>query len=341
MRTLLALKHLPGAIAALMSLSLLWAPPSAADDVAKPNPKIWRVPDAGALPYDAHGQEVRRGRDLITATYAHIGPDVADSAKRFAGNNLSCGNCHLEAGTKKFGLPIFGLYGDFPKYSARTGAEISIDDRINSCMTRSMNGRPLPVNSPQMKALVSYVKFLSTGLAPGQQLSGHGAGTMPDLDRAADPVRGEKVYQRACLGCHNTDGSGVARDPKAMQLGYAVPPLWGKDSFNDGAGMARIGDLANFVHSNMPHGADYLNPLLSDDESWDVAAYVESQPRPQKSGLGQDYSGRLLDKPVDTPYGPYADDFPAAQHKFGPFGPIRAEIERLKAEKKQTPGESR
>jgi len=204
-----------------------------------------------------------------------------------------------------------------------------------------MNGRSLPVNGPEMKALVSYVKFLSSGLAPGQQLSGHGAGKMADLDRAADPARGENIYQRACLGCHNTDGSGVARDPGAMQLGYAVPPLWGKDSFNDGAGMARISDLANFVHTNMPHGADYLNPLLSDEDSWDVAAYVESQPRPQKPGLDKDFSGHLLEKPVDAPYGPYADDFPADQHKYGPFGPIRAEIERLKAEKKKEPSESR
>ena len=62
----------------------------------------------------------------------------------YAGNNLACGDCHLEAGTKKFGLPIFGLYDEFPKYSARAGAEITIEERVNSCMTRSMNGRAMP-----------------------------------------------------------------------------------------------------------------------------------------------------------------------------------------------------
>jgi len=187
-------------------------------------------------------------------TYAYLGPHAPDRDTRFAGNNLACSNCHLEAGTKKFGLPIYGLAFDFPRYSARTGAEISIEDRINSCMTRSMNGRPLPVQSPDMQALAAYVNFLSTGVTPGEQIPGHGAGAIPNLDRAADPKHGKLVYARACLDCHNTNGSGIARSPQALSLGYAVPPLWGADSFNDGAGMARLITLANFLHSNMPHG---------------------------------------------------------------------------------------
>ena len=203
-----------------------------------------------------------------------------------------------------------------------------------------MNGRPLPVQSPDMQALAAYVNFLSTGVTPGEQVPGHGAGTMPNLDRAADPKHGKLVYARACLDCHNTNGSGIARSPQAMSLGYAVPPLWGADSFNDGAGMARLITLANFLHSNMPHGADYRNPMLSDEEAWDVAAYVEQQARPHKAGLEHDFSSDLLDKPVDTAYGPYADGFPEEQHKYGPFAPIRAEIERLKGEKGQNAGQS-
>ena len=121
-------------------------------------PPVWTVPDINALPDDAAGRLVRHGRDLMT--YAYIGPHAADGDTRFAGNNLACCNCHLEAGTKKFGLPIFGLASNFPRYSARTGADISIEERINSCMTRSMNGRPLPVQSPDMQALAAYVKDL-------------------------------------------------------------------------------------------------------------------------------------------------------------------------------------
>jgi thiosulfate dehydrogenase len=290
------------------------------------------VPEIGALPNDAYGQQVRRGRDLVTATYAHIGPNVPDPAKRFAGNNLACSNCHLNAGTKKFGIPLFGLFELFPQYSARAGAEITIEDRLNGCMLRSMNGKALPVEGPEMQAFVAYIKFLSTGVPHGQVLSGLGVGKMPELTRAADPVRGGEIYARVCVACHNTDGSGVRRSLPSTDLGYMMPPLWGSDSFNDGAGMARLITAANFIHFNMPHGADYLNPQLSVEDAWDVAAYVVSQPRPQKAGLDKDFPD-LLGKPVDAAYGPYADGFSAAQHKYGPFAPIRAEIARLKAEK--------
>ena len=109
-----------------------------------------------------------------------------------------------------------------------------------------------------------------------------------------------------------------------------IPPLWGPDSFNDGAGMARLITAANFIHFNMPHGTDYLDPQLSPEQAWDVAAYMVSQPRPKKAGLDKDFPD-LLDKPVDTPYGPYADGFTQRQHKYGPFAPIREAIARMKA----------
>jgi thiosulfate dehydrogenase len=291
------------------------------------------MPEIGALPDDAAGRLVRHGRDLVTATYAHIGPEVADAAKRYAGNNLACTNCHLSAGTRKFAIPLFGLYGLFPKYSARSGADISIEDRINSCMTRSMNGRPLPADSGETQALVAYLRFLSTGVPPGEKLPGLGVGKMPELTHAADPARGKLAYQRACLFCHNVDGQGIRRSLPTTDLGYMIPPLWGPDSFNNGAGMARLITAANFIHFNMPHGADYLDPQLSQEEAWDLAAYLVSQPRPVKAGLDHDFPD-LLEKPVDAPYGPYADNFSPQQHKYGPFAPIRAEIARLKATKR-------
>ena len=293
---------------------------------------IWTVPEIGALPRDAHGVEVREGRDLVTATYAYIGPNVSDPSKRYAGNNLACSNCHLEAGTKKFGLPLFGLYNDFPQYSARSGGEISIEDRINSCMTRSMNGRPLPHDAPEMQAIVAYIKFLSTGVARDQRVPGLGTGQMPELRRAAAPARGEPHYLRNCAACHNTDGSGLRGSVAGSDLGYIMPPIWGRDTFNDGAGMARIINLANFIHFNMPHGTDYLNPQISVDDAWDLAAFVLSHPRPHLAGIEHDFPN-LLTKPVDAPYGPYADHFSERQHKYGPFAPIRAEIARLQRDR--------
>jgi thiosulfate dehydrogenase len=301
-----------------------------ADNAARPQGAgIWSIPEIGALPRDASGLRIREGRDLITATYAHIGPDVADASKRFAGNNLACANCHLKAGTKKFGLPLFGLYGDFPQYSARSGGEISIEDRVNSCMTRSMNGRALPTNAPPMRAIVAYIKFISSGVAPGQRLPGLGTGRMPELDRAADPARGESLYRTKCATCHGEQGSGERRSLPSTDLGYVFPPLWGANTFNDGAGMARIITLANFIHFNMPHGVDYLDTQIGVDDAWDIAAYVLSHPRPHLAGLDHDFPN-LLAKPVDAAYGPYADHFSELQHKYGPFPPIEAEFERLR-----------
>jgi thiosulfate dehydrogenase len=292
---------------------------------------IWTVPEVGALPRDASGLQIRKGRDLITATYFYIGPEVADAPNRYAGNNLACSNCHLEAGTKKFGLPLFGLYSDFPQYSARTGGEISIEDRVNSCMRRSMNGRVLPTDAPEMQAIVAYIKFISSGVAPDQRLPGLGTGRMPELKRAAEPGRGEPLYLRDCAACHNSQGSGERRSIPGSDFGYVFPPLWGPSTFNDGAGMARLITLANFIHFNMPHGVDYLDVQIGVDDAWDIAAYVLSHPRPHLAGLEDDFPN-LLSKPVDTPYGPYADHFSELQHKYGPFQPIEAEIERLRRE---------
>ncbi len=223
---------------------------------------IWTVPEIGALQRDSYGLAVRQGRDLVTATYAYIGPHVNDTAKRFAGNDLACTNCHLQAGTKKFGIPLFGLFGEFPQYSARLGAEISIEDRINSCMQRSMNGKPLPADSPEMQAFVTYIKFLSTGVPAGERLPGLGVGKMPELSRAADPARGRTVYNSSCVACHGPNGAGISNSIRGSALGYMIPPLWGDDSFNDGAGMDRLISIANFLHFNMPHGADYLESAV-------------------------------------------------------------------------------
>jgi len=315
-----------------IAIFLAFAIGTTASPAAAQTAKPWSVPEIGALPRDAHGMQVREGRDLITATYAYIGPNVSDPAKRYAGNNLACGNCHLQAGTKKFGLALFGLWGGFPQYSNRSGTDISVEDRINSCMMRSLNGRAMPNDAPEMQAIASYIRFLSSGVAPGEKLPGLGAGKMPELKRAADPERGKPIFEKVCAACHNTDGQGIRNASAGTALGYLMPPLWGPDSFNDGAGLARLITIANFVHFNMPHGTDYLDPQLTVEQAWDIGAFVLSHPRPQKAGLDKDFLD-LLTKPVDTPYGPYADHFSERQHKYGPFAPIEAEIARLKKEK--------
>ncbi|TCT02412.1 c-type cytochrome [Aquabacter spiritensis] len=307
------------------------APPSPVKDIA-----VWNIPAFDALPDDENGRLARYGRTIIAATYAHIGPAAVNPAARYAGNNLACTNCHLRGGLKKFALPLVTASADYPAYSARTNASISIFDRVNQCLMRSMNGRPMAEQDRPMQAILAYLRVLSTNIPVGGTIIGAGAGAMPELDRAADPGRGAAIYARTCADCHRPDGSGVRRNVALPEMGYAVPPLWGQDSFNTGAGTARLITLANFVHDNMPNGTSWVAPTLVPEDAWDVAAFVLSQPRPQLAGIDRDFPNLLL-KPVDAGYPPYADSFSLEQHRYGPFAPIRAEITRLKEVRGEVP----
>ncbi len=236
----------------------------------------WPAPAVDGLADDVWGHTVRLGRELTIATPKLIGPEVADPARRFAGNNLSCQSCHLNAGTGEFALPFVGVFADFPQYRSREGRVGTIEDRINGCMTRSLNGRELPVDGPDMRALVVYMKFLSTAIPVGSVTAGRGTPELPLLDRAADPKLGAAVYERNCAACHGANGAGQRSGAVGDARGYVFPPLWGPDSFNDGAGMARLVTIAGFVHANMPAGTTWKTPALTNEEAWDVAGFVES-----------------------------------------------------------------
>ena len=325
-----AITSAPASSAPASSAPASSAPTAPAPVAAAASPAPWVTPDINKLPNDAWGKTVRYGRDLIVRTAALIGPEVADPAHRFDGNNLNCQNCHLEAGTKQFGNPFRGVYSTFPNYRSRAGAVGTIQDRIEGCMTRSMNGKPLPVDGREMTAMVAYMKFLSTGRPVGAPTPGRGSGRMAELTRAADPVHGAAVFAQNCAACHGTDGAGKLVGKLGDAKGYTFPPLWGADSFNDGAGMGRLIAAANFIHSNMPNGVTWQTPALSVPDAWDVAAFVLSHPRPPKAHLARDYPV-ALQRPADSGYGPYVDGFSQTQHRLGPFAPIRARIKQMLA----------
>lgn len=280
-----------------------------------------RAPDADALPPGVWKDAVLYGRRLFVETPGLIGPEAADPSLRYGGNNLSCQSCHLVAGTQSFALPMVGVYAAFPAYMARENEVRTIEDRIEGCMERSMNGRLLPLEGREMKAMVSYLQFLSTGRPVGQATQGRGTPALPLLDRAADVEKGRVVYAATCQVCHQADGQGLRRGRKGDGAGYLYPPLWGSDSFNDGAGMHRLITSANFIRANMPFGTTYRAPVLSVEDAWDVAAYINSRPRPAREHLDQDYPDRSK-KPVDAAFPPFFDTFPLEQHRLGPFRPI-------------------
>ena len=290
-------------------------------------PKDWKAPDISKLPDDKYGQSVRQGKALMEETYKHIGPEVKDVSKRYAGNNLACVSCHVDSGGRKFGNPWVGTFVSFPQYRGREDAVSTTEERINGCMERSMDGRKLPLESTEMKEMMSYLHFLSTDIPVGAKLDGSGTLKLKALTRAADPVAGKQVYATTCVACHGENGQGVRRGNPGDANGYQFPPLWGPDSYNNGAGMARVTLAAGFIKGNMPSGVTHVNAVLTDEQAFDVAAYVNSQPRPVKANLKADFPARN-NKPVDAAFGPYTPGFSAEQHKFGPWQPILAAREK-------------
>ena len=292
-----------------------------------PSAKDWQAPDISKLPDDKYGQLVRQGKALMEETYKHIGPEVKDVGKRYAGNNLACVSCHVDAGGRKFGNPWVGTFVSFPQYRGREDAISTTEERVNGCMERSMNGKPLPLDSAEMKAMMSYLHFLSTGIPVGAKLEGGGTLKLKALARAADPVAGKQVYASICVACHGDNGQGLRRGTAGDANGYQFPPLWGADSYNNGAGMSRVTLAAGFIKGNMPSGITHLNTVLTDEQAFDVSAYVNSQPRPVKAHLDKDFPARK-NKPVDAAFAPYTPGFSADQHKYGPWAPIVAAREK-------------
>jgi thiosulfate dehydrogenase len=294
-------------------------PPSAAG--APTDKPAWNVPDIDKLPDDAYGKLVREGRDLIHQTSRFIGPEVKNKKMRYAGNNLACSSCHIEAGTVKFAAPFVGTFADYPQYRPREDGVQTIEGRINGCMERSMNGKPLPEDSHEMLAMTAYMKFMSTGVPVGSELKGRLTPNIKIIDRAADPAKGRLVYETHCMACHGPDGAGLRVGSKGDGLGYVNPPLWGPDSYNTGAGMNRVIQAARFIRYNMPKGATHEAPILNEEDTFDVSAYINSQKRPVKAGLDRDFPDRR-GKPADAAFAPYREGFSAEQHKYGPFKPI-------------------
>jgi thiosulfate dehydrogenase len=316
---------MPRLIFAIVALAVL--SPEAQAQTAPAS--AWTVPYLGGLPNDAFGRTVRYGRDLIMKTSSTIGPDAPDPVNRYAGNGLDCQSCHLRAGTQRFGLPLAGIWGLFPLYIARENEVRTLEERINGCMERSMNGKALPLDGTEMKAMLTFIRFISAPEQVGQALDGRGAPPLPLPENAADPEHGQEVFAQTCLVCHGADGQGQRLDPdeaKAAGRRYRYPPLWGPDSFNDGAGMARAITAAQFVHANMPFGTTFQSPALSVGDTFDVVGFIAGQPRPHKSGLEADFPDRSR-KPVDAAYPPYAGPFTPDQHRLGPWPPIQAWIE--------------
>lgn len=276
----------------------------------------WQPPASRDLPPGAKGDLILYGRELVAITARYLGPRGTIAA---LSNGMNCQNCHLDAGTRLYGNNYSAVFSTYPKFRERSGSVENIYKRVNDCIERSLNGESLDTNSREMQAFSAYIIWLGQKVPKNSKPAGAGIRDLPFLGRAADPDKGNKLYVEKCQRCHGGQGEGL---PAADSVSYTYPPLWGRHSYTTAAGLYRVSRLAGYIRDNMPFDASRNAPQLTDEEAWDLAAFVNSQPRPEKKYAGDwpDLSG----KPVDHPFGPYADSFSEKQHKFGPFGPIRS-----------------
>ena len=275
----------------------------------------WKIPELREIKDQKERDLVKYGRELIMHTSRYLGPN--GKVKNLS-NGMNCQNCHLDAGTRPWGNNYSAVASTYPKVRARSGQMEGIEKRINDCFERSLNGQVLENDSREMKAMVAYLKFLGKYVKKGEVPEGSGIFKIPFLDRPADPVKGETIYADKCASCHGANGEGMLT---MDQKEYTYPPLWGPNSYNSGAGLFRLSRLAGYVKYNMPYGASWLEPQLSDEDSWDVSAFINTQDRPGKD-ISRDWPD-ITKKPIDHPFGPFSDGFSELQHKLGPFGPIK------------------
>jgi thiosulfate dehydrogenase len=253
------------------------------------------------LPDGDEGKEIREGWAIFDDTPAALSAGAALRGDYYDGNALSCRNCHLDHGTRSGAFPLVN-FSDEKRYCPRQGLATDGAQRINACLQRSLNASPLPAGDPEMNSLIAYLKWLSEQDYTKAQ---EGLSLRDFPDRAADFVTGEAVFYSNCAFCHG-DGA----EPGA-------PPLWGAQSYGTGSDLHRLLIATHFVKANMPP----QGPILSLEEAYDVAAFINSMERVHPGGLERDYPA-LSTKPVDSPYPPYPDSFTQEQHQFGPFGPI-------------------
>ncbi|MBP9899727.1 MAG: c-type cytochrome [Gemmatimonadales bacterium] len=241
----------------------------------------WAPPSDSAIPEGPLGISIRRGRALLIDTH--------DSLPSYATSSLNCTSCHLDGGRRANAAPLTGVHGRFPAYLSRAGAVVSLEDRVNYCFTRSLSGNRLPSDSREMQDIIAYLAFLSHGAPSGAPAPAPAIAGIPVLQ--PDPTAGKTVYTTVCASCHGADGAGIGGAmPRA-------PALWGPRSYSIGASMARVERAASFIRHNMPFGAP---GTLTDQQAWDVAAYIDAQPRPDMPGKDADWpSGGA---PDDVPY---------------------------------------
>lgn len=227
-------------------------------------------PDDPMTHYIKYGQEIFNETNVVLDDYV--------------GNELSCQSCHADGGLSSSST-LVGVVADYPQYRAREGVAFTLEDRINGCMIRSMNGKMLPYDSEEMRALMAYFSHISKGVPIGEERPWFVPNEMKEIPEP-DVNVGEELYvSKNCMSCHGENGEGIGAN--------TGPALWGENSFNDGAGLTRLSKMAAYIQNNMPPGEE---GTLTDQEAADLAAYILMHERPVFKDVDKDFpNGKMPD----------------------------------------------
>jgi thiosulfate dehydrogenase len=297
------------------------APTTETKNIAAKDTLVFQPPDTATIPHDDMGNMIRYGRDLVVNTAYYLGPN--GTVGKYLGNKMNCTNCHLDAGTRPFGYNFFSTHARYPQYRGRENKILTVSDRINNCIERPHNGTPMPLDSKELIAMASYIKWVGTNAPVGGHVRGDEGMELEYINRPADPNKGAVIFAENCASCHGKNGEGIMKPDSST---YVYPPLWGPLSYQKGSSPHRVLKVARFIKANMPNlKATWQKPVLTDEQCIDVAAFVNDDrihPRPEKRNREVPDYPQLKVKPIDYGTGPYLDTFTAIQHKFGPYKPI-------------------
>ena len=247
-------------VIAVTVVSLVWADDSKVDPIAV---KTKSVAFDGSFPEGELGDIVKLGQTLIENTSTH------PLTKDYVGNALNCTSCHLEDGLDPKAASFIGVASAYPAWSPREKRVITLEDRILNCFMRSCNGTRPPLGSRPSVAIAAWITWLSKE-TPIQMNAKRPAG--PNAIKklgveasSADKSRGALLYADRCASCHGDHGQGLDGNP----------PVWGANSYNQGAGFANNAQLAAWLKVAMPLD----DTTLMEQEAIDIAAYVNSHER--------------------------------------------------------------
>ena len=286
-----------------------------------------------AYPDGELGRMVKLGEDILNNTNTH------PLTKDLVGNKLQCKSCHLKGSDGKPGTgngigTFIGTATSFPAYSKREKTVQSLQDRINNCFMRSMNGKRPIIDTEASMAMATYITWLSDGMEmhmdgkrPCSPLNSSkwakNAKKMAKIQKKAtheNYVNGQKLFEAKCAACHGKDGAGVG----------AFPPLWGKNdkgewlANNTGSGVSKLNKGAAWVQSNMPLGQ---GGTLTDQEAADIMLYVDGQERAdfdlKKGLLPADKMGYYNSKVLEEKH--------SVRSNFKQFG---LDIDKIRGDKK-------